>query len=89
MNLAIIQAEMIAPLLQLPEDPIPNIRFNVAKSVEILATIYGNTAEGREFVRQRIVPVLEQQKTDPESDVSYFVAKALQKALPADMLCKH
>lgn len=86
LNLAIVQAEIIGPLLQLAEDPIPNIRFNVAKSLEILATTYGNTTEGREFVRQSIVPVLEQQKTDPDADVRYFATRALQKALSADML---
>jgi len=86
LNLPIVQAEIIGPLLQLAEDPIPNIRFNVAKSLEVLATTYGNTTEGREFVRQSIVPVLEQQKTDPDADVRYFAARALQKALSADML---
>ncbi|KAG1825946.1 ARM repeat-containing protein [Suillus subaureus] len=85
LNLAIVQAEIIGPLLQLAEDPIPNIRFNVAKSLEILATTYGNTTEGREFVRKSIVPVLEQQKTDSDADVRYFAARALQKA-SADML---
>ncbi|KAG1757558.1 ARM repeat-containing protein [Suillus lakei] len=85
LNLAIVQAEIIGPLLQLAEDPIPNIRFNVAKSLEILATTYGNTTEGREFVRQSIIPVLEQQKTDSDADVRYFAARALQKA-SADML---
>ncbi|KAG2072660.1 ARM repeat-containing protein [Suillus decipiens] len=87
LNLAIVQAEIIGPLLQLAEDPIPNIRFNVAKSLEILATTYGNTAEGREFVRKSIVPVLEQQKTDSDADVRYFAARAFQKA-SADMLAQ-
>ena len=86
LNLAIVQAEIIGPLLQLAEDPIPNIRFNVAKSLEVLAITYGNTAEGREFVRQSIIPALEQQKTDPDADVRYFAARAFQKAQPVDML---
>jgi len=81
LNLDIIRAEIIEPLLQLASDPIPNIRFNVGKSLEVLATTYGETPEGREFVRQRIVPALEQQQNDQDADVRYFAARALQKAL--------
>ncbi|KAH7930981.1 ARM repeat-containing protein [Leucogyrophana mollusca] len=81
LTLPIVQSEIIVPLLQLAVDPIPNIRFNVAKSLEVLATTFGNTADGREFVQQRVVPALEQQKNDSDADVRYFSTRALQKAL--------
>ena len=81
MTLPIIQTEIITPLLQLAVDPIPNIRFNVAKALEVLATSVGDNPEGEEFVRQKIFPVLEQQKNDGDADVRYFSTRALQKAL--------
>ncbi|KAH7911197.1 armadillo-type protein [Hygrophoropsis aurantiaca] len=81
LTLPIVQSEIIAPLLQLAVDPIPNIRFNVAKSLEVLAVSFGATVEGREFINQRVIPVLEQQKNDSDADVRYFSTRALQKAL--------
>lgn len=69
LTLPIIQSEIIGPLLQLAADPIPNIRFNVSKALEILATTCGSTAEGREFIQQKVVPALEQQKNDVDADV--------------------
>ncbi|KAJ6575125.1 armadillo-type protein [Mycena capillaripes] len=81
LNLDIIRSDIIDPLLQLASDAIPNIRFNVAKSLEVLAITYGVTPAGHEFVQTRIVPALEQQKNDQDADVRYFAARALQKAL--------
>ncbi|KAF7347825.1 Ser/Thr protein phosphatase 2A regulatory subunit A [Mycena venus] len=81
LNLDIVRSEIIDPLLQLASDAIPNIRFNVSKSLEVLATTYGVTPAGNEFVRARIVPALEQQKNDQDADVRYFATRALQKAL--------
>lgn len=80
MNLEIVIAEIIEPLLRLAADPIPNIRFNVAKSLETLATTYGNVPEGHDFVQKKIIPALEQQKSDQDADVRYFATRALQKA---------
>jgi len=84
LTLPIVRADIIEPLLQLASDPIPNIRFNVAKSLEALASTFGTSSEGKELVRQRIIPVLEQQKNDQDADVRYFAARALQKALSTD-----
>jgi serine/threonine-protein phosphatase 2A regulatory subunit A len=81
LNLDIVRSDIIDPLLQLAVDTIPNIRFNVAKSLEVLAITYGTTPAGSEFVRQRIVPALEHQQNDQDADVRYFAARALQKAL--------
>ncbi|KAH0838309.1 armadillo-type protein [Lanmaoa asiatica] len=81
LTLSIIQTEIITPLLQLAVDPIPNIRFNVAKALEVLAISFGDTPEGKDFVGLKIIPVLEQQKNDGDADVRYFSARALQKAL--------
>lgn len=81
LTLEIVRSDVIEPLLLLAGDAIPNIRFNVAKALEIVAISFGGTPEGREFIRQRITPVLELQRNDPDADVRYFAAKGLQKAL--------
>lgn len=66
-------------MLQLGQDPIPNIRFNVAKSLEVLATTFGNAVEGKQLVEAKIVPMLEAQQKDPDADVRFFASKALQQ----------
>ncbi|KAG7099227.1 hypothetical protein E1B28_001093 [Marasmius oreades] len=81
LNLDIVQSDIIEPLLQLASDPIPNIRFNVATALETLAITFGTTSQGPDFVRQKVVPALEQQKNDQDADVRYYAARALQKAL--------
>lgn len=80
LNLEIVRAEIIGLLLLLANDPIPNIRFNVAKSLEALATTFNKTTEGYEFIQQQVVPALQQQKSDPDADVRFFATRALQKA---------
>ena len=74
----IIQQDVIDRLLDLADDPIPNIKFNVAKSLEVLATTYGVTHQVRQFVQTRILPKLEVQKNDSDADVRYFAARAIQ-----------
>ena len=80
-----MRVDIIDPLLQLAADPIPNIRFNVSKSLEVIATTFGRSPEGFEIVQQRIVPTLEQQKNDQDADVRYFASRALQNALVAEV----
>lgn len=83
MNLDIIRSDILEPLLALAIDAIPNIRFNVAKALEVLATTYSKAPEGRQLVQSKIVPVLEKMKNDPDADVRYFATRALQKGLSA------
>jgi serine/threonine-protein phosphatase 2A regulatory subunit A len=85
LNLEIVRSEIIGPLLLLANDPIPNIRFNVAKSLEVLATTFNSSQEGHEFIQQQVVPALEQQKNDQDADVRYFATRALQKSHPAQL----
>ncbi|KAH9178810.1 ARM repeat-containing protein [Lactarius sanguifluus] len=81
LNIEIVSDEIIDALLHLATDPIPNIRFNVAKSLEVVATTYGKTPEGKELAQQKVVPVLEELKTDQDADVRYFAALASQRTL--------
>ncbi|KAI5898281.1 ARM repeat-containing protein [Schizophyllum commune H4-8] len=81
LSIDIIRSDIIDPLLQRATDDIPNIRFNVAKSLEVLAATYGSDPEGKTLIQQRIIPVLEQMRNDQDADVRYFASRALQKAL--------
>ena len=59
LTLEVIRDSVLDMLLQLASDPIPNIRFNVAKALEIIATSVGDAPEGVQLVQQKIAPVLE------------------------------
>ncbi|KAF8922546.1 armadillo-type protein [Mucidula mucida] len=78
LNLEIVSTEILDPLLQLASDGIPNIRFNVAKALEVLGTSYGSTPEGTALLAQRIKPALDQLSKDPDADVQYFASRALK-----------
>lgn len=79
LNLEIIQNEILEALLHLATDSIPNIRFNVAKSMEVLAVTYGSTSEGKALIAEKVVPVLEELKADSDADVRYYAAHALAR----------
>jgi serine/threonine-protein phosphatase 2A regulatory subunit A len=81
LNLEIVRSEVIGPLLELSKDPIPNIRFNVAKALEVMATSFGDSPEGRTFVHDWIAPALERQQNDQDADVRYFANRALQRGV--------
>lgn len=66
--------------MELAKDPIPNIRFNVAKALEVIAVSHGSSPEGTKFVLEWVVPALERQKNDPDADVRYYATRGLQKA---------
>ena len=80
LTLEVVRDSVLDMLLQLASDPIPNIRFNVAKALEITATSFGDAPEGLQLVQQKISPVLEALKNDQDADVRFFASRALQKA---------
>jgi len=79
----IIKTEILDRLLELADDPIPNIKFNVAKALEVVATTYGNTPEGKQLVQSKILPKLETQSNDADADVRYFASRAIQNTQAA------
>ncbi|KAF9056178.1 armadillo-type protein [Panaeolus papilionaceus] len=79
LSLEIVRSDVIGPLLELAKDPIPNIRFNVGKALEVMLVAFGNTPEGRAFIQDWISPTLERQKNDMDADVRYFASRALAK----------
>lgn len=74
-----IQENVLTTVLSLVQDPIPNIRFNVAKCLEVLAITLATTAEGKELAKSSVVPALKQLKSDGDPDVRFFSGKALEK----------
>jgi len=86
LTLEIIRDNVLQTVLALVQDPIPNIRFNVAKSLEVLAVTLSNKGtEGQEVAQRRIVPAVETLKADPDADVRYFAGRALERTMAADV----
>lgn len=77
LNVEVIGDSVLETVLSMVDDPIPNIRFNVAKAFEVLSTVLSQTPEGRGVVQARIVPGLEKLKEDSDADVRFFAGKAL------------
>jgi serine/threonine-protein phosphatase 2A regulatory subunit A len=72
------QPSISETIVHLAEDPIPNIRFNVAKALEVLATVVGPQPGGQEVVKDALVPAIRKLKDDSDADVRYFAGKALE-----------
>ncbi|KZT54376.1 putative ser/thr protein phosphatase 2A regulatory subunit A [Calocera cornea HHB12733] len=80
LNLEVIRDLVLTTVVQLVGDPIPNIRFNVAKALEVISENLSSSAEGRELVRTRILVQLETLRNDNDADVRYFAMRALDRA---------
>lgn len=78
LNAAAITETVLDTVVPMVDDPIPNIRFNVAKAFEVLASVLQQSDAGRSVVAARIVPGLEKLKEDSDADVRFFAMKALQ-----------
>lgn len=78
LNAEAINESILDAVVPMVEDPIPNIRFNVAKAFEVLASVLSQTDAGRSAVSTRIVPGLEKLKEDSDADVRFFAQKGLQ-----------
>jgi serine/threonine-protein phosphatase 2A regulatory subunit A len=63
----------VLPLvLSMAADPVPNIRFNVSKTLATLAPRLGGGA-----IEGQIRPALNSLIDDPDRDVRYFTRKAI------------
>lgn len=78
MNVEVVRDTVLGTLLSLVADPIPNIRFNVAKSLETLSTTYGTTPDGKAMAEEKIKPALTNLQNDLDADVRYFANRALE-----------
>lgn len=76
----VLRDDIIEPLIVLAKDPIPNIRFNVAKSLEVIAQKINQQPDGPQISQKRIIPTVETLKNDSDADVRYFASRALIQA---------
>ncbi|ODO05915.1 hypothetical protein I350_04976 [Cryptococcus amylolentus CBS 6273] len=75
----IIRDTVLDAALNLANDAIPNIRFNVAKCLETLAAVLAQTPEGQELIHRKVAPALRKLQDDPDADVRYFATKASER----------
>ncbi|CAO3587754.1 unnamed protein product [Absidia cylindrospora] len=73
----IIKDSILPTVLELVEDPIPNVRFNVAKSLEVLTPILRNSPATEALTTSQVKPALEKLNGDVDMDVRWFAEKAL------------
>jgi serine/threonine-protein phosphatase 2A regulatory subunit A len=64
------QWEILPILLEMHCDPVPNVRFNVAKGLGMIGPLFQSSYEGQ------IVPILTLMMDDPDRDVRYFATQA-------------
>lgn len=76
LNTSVIIDSVLETVLPMVNDPIPNIRFNVAKSFEVLAEVLNESSEGKAVIKNKILPSLEKLKEDQDADVRFFAQKA-------------
>ncbi|KAF8306962.1 putative ser/thr protein phosphatase 2A regulatory subunit A [Clavulina sp. PMI_390] len=78
----VLQGSVMQTILALVDDPIPNIRFNVAKSLEVLAKTLAEKggAAGQQTIQTSLMPAVETLKQDPDADVRYFAERAYHTA---------
>lgn len=76
-----IRTSVLPTVVLLSNDRIPNIRFNVAKAFEVLATSLGDQGpEGVELVESDVVEAVEKLRLDADADVRFFAEKAAETA---------
>ena len=55
-------------------DPVPNVRFNVSKAIErMIPSVQDST------LASNVKPMLQTMCEDPDADVKYYAAQALQQ----------
>ncbi|KAL3782012.1 hypothetical protein ACHAW5_004531 [Stephanodiscus triporus] len=64
------QWEILPILLEMHCDPVPNVRFNVAKGLGMIGPLFQSSYEGQ------ILPILTLMMDDPDRDVRYFATQA-------------
>lgn len=69
--------QLILPFINgLAQDPVPNIRFNVAKALKVVTD---NCPQNKSIRENTILPTLTKLQEDSDVDVRYFAEKSLQE----------
>jgi serine/threonine-protein phosphatase 2A regulatory subunit A len=74
---SIIKDYVLPTVISLSEDPIPNIRFNVAKALETLTPSLKQDANTVDLIESTVVPSLQKLTNDKDVDVRFFASRAL------------
>jgi serine/threonine-protein phosphatase 2A regulatory subunit A len=83
LDVQVIRDDILETVLRLAGDPIPNIRFNVAKTLEVIGGVMATSNEGMEVTRNNLIPTLQQLQADNDADVRYFSTRALERCTAA------
>lgn len=67
---------MLPMAVGMAADKVPNIRFNVAKSLSTMSDLCGS-----DTTNKSIIPVLDSLMEDADVDVKYFARKSKDQAL--------
>jgi serine/threonine-protein phosphatase 2A regulatory subunit A len=73
-----VKESILPTITEMSKDPIPNIRFNVAKSLETLIPLLKKDPSTTELVESSVKPTLEKLSTDQDVDVKFFATRALE-----------
>ncbi|KAF9582316.1 hypothetical protein BGW38_000359 [Lunasporangiospora selenospora] len=73
----VIRDYILPTVTNLVTDPIPNIRFNVAKSIEALIPVLMLNVDTQPLVDQQLRPALAKLNEDSDNDVRFYSHKAL------------
>lgn len=77
LDVNVIRAEVLPVVVALSTDRIPNIRFNVAKALEVLSIRLDDQPGGHQLVESGILPSLHGLMKDKDADVRFFAEKAI------------
>lgn len=74
MTQEVLANSMLPLVIRMADDPVPNIRFNVAKTVAVLIPLIDSN-----LVQQKVKPILNKLfNEDADRDVKFFAGQALQ-----------
>jgi len=68
------RSQLLQSILDCAKDPVPNVKFSVAKNLQRLMT---EANMGRETVSDKIKPCLKELSEDEDADVRFFASQAL------------
>lgn len=64
--------------MELASDTVPNIRFNAANALAVMAPLLSAAGQGA-LVQSRLKPVLQTLVGDADVDVQFYAARALEQ----------
>lgn len=73
-----VKESILPTIVEMSKDPIPNIRFNVAKSLESMIPLLKKDPSTAELVNSTVKSTLENLSTDQDVDVKFFATRALE-----------